>query len=144
MLKDKNDDNKDLKEDHSENKDHAFKGGDDAAAELAEVKVVDGGKKEPDSESNKSEKKDPEKPERAKSPNPKKICAVKAQCVQQFQELDKKKKFGLCAIILGLILLILIIILIAACTQSGWANEARIVDGGKFIETHTVCGPVQG
>lgn len=32
----------------------------------------------------------------------------------------------------------------AVLLSAGWANEARLVDGGRFIETHTACGPVRG
>ena len=32
----------------------------------------------------------------------------------------------------------------AVLLSAGWANAARLVEGGKFIETHTACGPVRG
>ena len=35
-------------------------------------------------------------------------------------------------------------VLVAVLLSAGWANAARLVEGGKFIETHTACGPVRG
>ena len=35
-------------------------------------------------------------------------------------------------------------VLVAVLLSAGWANVARLVEGGRFIETHTACGPVRG
>ena len=35
-------------------------------------------------------------------------------------------------------------VLVAVLLSAGWANAARLVEGGRFIETHTACGPVRG
>ncbi len=62
----------------------------------------------------------------------------------RFNDLGRQKQVALLGIVAGLLLLVIIIVAVASCAPSGWTNDARIVDGGKFIETHTVCGPVQG
>ncbi|TRY73621.1 hypothetical protein TCAL_09914 [Tigriopus californicus] len=92
-------------------------------------------------EKNETEKRDLEKGEGCKKEPP---TGTKDQCVQQFHEMDRHKQLALCCIVTALILLILVIVLVAAFTPVGWANEARLIGGGKFIETHTTCGPVEG
>ena len=66
------------------------------------------------------------------------------RCRQRFDELDKEKKLLVIAVLGLLFLIILIIIICAAAAPSGWSNEARLVSEGKYVETHTTCGPVQG
>lgn len=92
-------------------------------------------------EKNETEKRDLEKGEGCKKEPP---TGTKDHCVQQFHEMDRQKQLALCCIVTALILLILVIVLVAAFTPVGWANEARLIRGGKFIETHTTCGPVEG
>lgn len=113
--------------------------------ELEEVKVVSGDeeekKKDPESQSHTSEKKDAEKPyckylSRAKE--------AKNACEQRYNELDRQKQLGVLGILALLILILLIIIICAACAPTNWTNGARIVGEGKYVETHTSCGPIQG
>ncbi len=112
--------------------------------ELEEVKVVSeegGGKKDPEAGSQTSEKKDPEKPyckylNRAKE--------AKAACEARYNELDRQKQLGVLGVIGGILFLLFIIILIAICSPSDWSNDYRISDCGKYVTTHTTCGPVQG
>ena len=121
--------------------------------ELEEVKVDDSDKKkDPDAASQKSEKKDPEKGDDEgddKKPLPfqqhlDRAKEVGDQCVQRFNSLDQQKKLIAFGVAGALLLLILIIVICAAAKPSGWSNEARIVGEGKFVETHTSCGPIQG
>ena len=128
-------------------------GGDD----LKEVKVDDSGsplKKDPDAASHDSEKKDPEKGGEEgleKKPFQKSIedqldraKEVGDRCRQRFDELDRDKKLVLGAVLGVLLFIILIIIICVAATPAGWSNESRFVSEGKYVETHTSCGPVQG
>lgn len=125
--------------------------------ELKEVKADDGSspiKKDPDAASHDSEKKDPEKGGEEGEGGEKKVLPLQQhldrakevgdRCRQRFDALDSDKK-KLVIALLGLLFLIIIIIIISvAATPSGWSNESRIVSGGKYVETHTTCGPVQG
>jgi len=100
--------------------------------ELDKVKA----EKAADSASTGSEKKDPEKGEEDKKGEGEKACRVR-----DFREWELRKKLALCGIITGVILLLVVIILIA-CAAGGVSNDARI--SGKYVETHTTCGPVEG
>ena len=123
-----------------------------------EVKVVDEKKDADAGSSAGSEKRDAEKagtlsPCRAGAAGAaaggeNKQCAFKCErCVQMWREADDKKRacFLSCAVAVILLLLVgIILIAVCAAAGSGWANEARIVAGGEFIQTHTTCGPIQG
>jgi hypothetical protein len=119
------------------------------------VKEDDGSspvKKDPDAVSQDSEKKDPEKGGEEGEKGDKKMmqqhldraCVVKDRCRQRFDELDSDKKRLLLAVLGVFLLIIFIIIICVAATPSGWSNESRFVSEGKYVETHTTCGPVQG
>ena len=130
--------------------------------ELKEVKVDDGSspiKKDPDAASHDSEKKDPEKGgEEGDGGKPKIPPAVQQQldrakevigtganrCRQRFDELERDKKLLVIGVLALFFLIIFIIIICAAAAPSAWSNEARIVAEGKYVETHTTCGPIQG
>ena len=132
--------------------------------ELKEVKVDDGSspiKKDPDASSHDSEKKDPEKGGEEGEEGKRKIKippAVQQQldrtkeaigsganrCRQRFDELDRDKKLLMIGVLALFFLIIFIIIICAAAAPSAWSNEARIVGEGKYVETHTTCGPIQG
>jgi hypothetical protein len=118
-----------------------------------EVNVVNE-KKDPDAVSTAgSEKKDAEK-SGTLSPGKKAASdkcatqqpgALKCQrCVRIWHETDKNKKCFLCAAVSAILLIVLFVVLIALCTRPSWTNEARISVSGRFIVTHTTCGPVQG
>ena len=121
--------------------------------ELKEVKADDGSipvKTDPDAASHDSEKKDPEKggeEEGEKKPFQQHLDRAKEvgdRCRQRFDELDRDKKLILGAVLGVLLFIILIIIICVAATPAGWSNESRFVSEGKYVETHTSCGPVQG
>ena len=127
------------------------------------MKTDDGGspvKKDPDAASHDSEKKDPEKG--GEEGGDKKMVVLQQhldrakevgiscwnRCRQRFEELDRDKKL----IVLGglglLFLILFIIIICVAATPAGYSNESRILSegeyAGKYVETHTTCGPIQG
>ena len=111
-------------------------------------------KKDPDAASHDSEKKDPEKggeeggekkPFQQHLDRAKEVGAgIAGNCRQRFDELDRDKKLILGAVLGVLLFIILIIIICVAATPAGWSNESRFVSEGKYVETHTSCGPVQG
>ena len=111
-------------------------------------------KKDPDAVSHDSEKKDPEKGGEEGEGGDKKMLPLQQhldrakevgdRCRQRFDELDSDKKRLLLAVLGVLLLIIFIIIICVAATPSGWSNESRFVSDGKYVETHTTCGPVQG
>ena len=126
---------------------------DDQGDDLKEVKVDESGspvKKDPDAASHDSEKKDPEKGGEEggeKKPFQQHLDRAKEvgdRCRQRFDELDRDKKLVLGVVLGVLFLIILIIIICVAATPAGWSNESRFVSEGKYVETHTTCGPVQG
>jgi hypothetical protein len=59
-------------------------------------------------------------------------------------KLDQQKKYSLIGIVSGVILLLLIIIICLATISSSSKNQSKLVDNGKFVETHSSCGKVQG
>ena len=65
-------------------------------------------------------------------------------CQQKYNALDRPKQLGLLATLAGLILFLFILILVGICAPSEWTNYARVSDDGKFVTTHTTCGPIQG
>ena len=106
--------------------------------DLIEVKVIPNNDAEEEDDEAGEEKGDEEKGEKKGA-----YCRLKGACAEQYEELDTERKCALCGIVFGLLLLVLVVILVAACTPVGWLNAARIANG-KFIVTHTACGPVQG
>ena len=124
--------------------------------ELKEVKVDEEGspkKKDPDATSRDSEKKDSEKGEEG---DEKKLPPglqqqidrakdVRDRCRQRFDALDRDKQLLVIGVSALFLLIIFIIIICAAASPSDWANDARLVGPeGKYVETHTTCGPVHG
>ena len=61
-----------------------------------------------------------------------------------WRETETNKKIAFAAAITAILLILFIIVLVAVLLRAGWVNAARLVDGGRFIETHTACGPVRG
>ena len=113
--------------------------------ELEEVKVVSGDEAAGEAT---DEKKDPEKSDK---PYQKYLNQVSNQaqearnvCQQKYNALDRPKQLAVKAVLAGLALLLFILLLVGICTPSDWTNYARISEDGKYVSTHTTCGPVQG
>jgi hypothetical protein len=99
-------------------------------------------KVEADTKSQGSEKRDPEKGEAA-AEGGSSLKELPSRLMAGFFALDQQRRNGLLGVGIGLTLLLLIII-IAASVPGGWSNEHRLVEGGRYIETMTGCGPVRG
>jgi len=112
--------------------------------ELEEVKVVSGDEEAPAD----AEKSDPEKPDKPYQKYLNQGCQAakdaKDFCHQKYDALDRQKQLGVLGSICLLLLILFIIILVAICTPSAWTNSARISEDGKFVTTHTICGPIKG
>jgi carboxylesterase type B len=112
--------------------------------ELEEVKVVSGDEEAPAD----AEKTDPEKPDKPYQKYLNQGCQAakdaKDLCHQKYEALDRQKQLGVLGSIVLLLLILFIIILVAICTPSAWTNNARISEDGKFVTTHTICGPIKG
>ena len=106
--------------------------------ELEEVKVVEGEDKGEDGE---DEKKDPEKPY-SKYLN--QACEARDICLQKYNGLERPKQLAVLGTAGSLLLLLFILIIVAIATPSQWTNYARISECGKYVTTHTNCGPIQG
>ncbi|CAB4068651.1 unnamed protein product [Lepeophtheirus salmonis] len=117
--------------------------------DLEEIKINTDDEKALDTISGHSEKKRIQRkpPRSPKSKGVEKICRMKEvsrQCSQRFQELETRRKIAVIAILLGVLLLILIIGIAAGSSPSGWSNEIRFIEDGKYVEAHTSCGTVIG
>ena len=106
--------------------------------ELEEVKVVEGEDKGEDGE---DEKKDPEKPY-SKYLN--QACEARDICLQKYNGLERPKQLAVLGTAGSLLLLLFILIIVCIATPSQWTNYARISECGKYVTTHTNCGPIQG
>ena len=95
-----------------------------------------------------AEKSDPEKPDKPYQKYLNQGCQAakdaKDFCHQKYDALDRQKQLGVLGSICLLLLILFIIILVAICTPSAWTNSARISEDGKFVTTHTICGPIKG
>ena len=106
---------------------------------LEEVVVMKEGEK--DTEEDSKEKTDPEKPY-SKYLN--QAIEVKDSCLAKYNGLERPHQLAFLATSAALLLLLFILIIVAIATPSQWTNYARISTCGKYVTTHTNCGPIQG
>eukprot|EP00093_Oithona_nana_P003152 03152.XXX_10690_3064_1 [CDS] Oithona nana genome sequencing. len=108
--------------------------------ELEEVKVVsETGEK--GTEEDTKEKTDPEKPY-SKYLN--QAIEARDSCLAKYNGLERPHQLAFLATSAALLLLLFILIIVAIATPSQWTNYARISTCGKYVTTHTNCGPIQG
>ena len=108
---------------------------------LEEVKVVSEGEKGEAGEDTPEKTDQPEKPY-SKYLN--QAMEARDVCLAKYNGLERPHQLAFLATSAALLLLLFILIIVAIASPSQWTNYARISECGKYVTTHTNCGPIQG